>query len=337
MNEVFSTPLDKSAVPAIRFGVRLQYLPNKEAILNVRGKLLNNNDKLLAFLEEDEYGRSEEPLTASTQPGFPRDANINLLAVLDQHSIESIEKNRKEDPKHDVYIKLVIYVEKIISNLVISNIHFVPIRNLSTIDIKNQVPSDQDVSLPLYWYTPNTPSNLGHDQNILAADSGEVFLRISRETVTIPHRIPSTDWVNDYLPKFTGSKYLTIEIPLDLEYDVYKRCYKYLEEAEKAFGNWNSKGVFANVRSLWKDLDEEIKAAVGVNSYIYEKWKRASYRFAKDEFNFASMDLHNEELEKKYHVFSVGRSDMEALLLSAKVLYKYAVELLEEAKNKTYP
>jgi len=110
----------------------------------------------------------------------------------------------------------------------------------------------------------------------------------------------------------------------------------YIDAAERAFSNWNTKELYDNCREAGKALDDEVKRKTGSNSFIYvEKWSRAYSNFEK----IASLALHVEDLKKsnkyKQEEIVFGKSDSSYLILLTKSLASYASQLIKEAhKNE---
>ncbi len=109
----------------------------------------------------------------------------------------------------------------------------------------------------------------------------------------------------------------------------------YIETAENAMSNWNSKEVFNNCREAGKALDEEVKRKVGKDSFTAtEKWAKAYANFE----SFSSLALHIEDLKKstKYAPDEVAfsRADSVQMVLMTKSLANYASKLIEESGKK---
>lgn len=141
--------------------------------------------------------------------------------------------------------------------------------------------------------------------------------------------IPQSHWVNNVLPSLGLGKYIILEIPQGT--GAIPEAWNYLEKAELAFKNWNSKEVFANCRELGTLLDRHMKTKFGAGDFSYkERWGRAYGKFS----DLASVDLHLEDLKKSsaYPPDSVktNKADAEHLILRAKALIKYAGELFVE-------
>lgn len=161
------------------------------------------------------------------------------------------------------------------------------------------------------------------EQHNLVGDYGTV-----RPQPEIQFAISQSHWVAQIVPALGLGEYFLIEIPKGRK--TVAAAWDYLEKADAAFRNWNSKEVFGNCRELGSLLDQSIKDKFGPNDFSYLiRWKRAYNGFA----DLASWSLHLEDLKKspKYAPDTVqtNKSDAEHLLLRTKALLKYAEEILE--------
>jgi hypothetical protein len=141
--------------------------------------------------------------------------------------------------------------------------------------------------------------------------------------------IPQSHWVNRILPTLSLMDYFLIEIPKGNQ--TLQEAWKYLDQAENDFRNWNTKGVFAHCRELSTHLDTSIKSKFGKDTFTYkERWRRAYEKFN----HWASLDLHLENLKQSStyppDVVVTKKIDAEHLLIVSKALLKYAEELLQE-------
>lgn len=329
---------DRSAVPLLRFKVKIPYIQYSRIILRVGGELFTTGDIFLSKLEETEFPTSDEQLLNARRlsDGAERaEYVVSLIAQLNDASLEAIEKERDAEPKHDVKLKLKLYVTALDSAVVLSNLHLKKLpRSAYLNELFSLVPAtlQGDLELPLYYYDPALRPNL-IDGWFISGDNGPTLLKLSKSKTDTGYTIPASDWIHDFKPKMNLGKYLVVELPQPIEAAPGGNCYEYLQHAKIAFDEWNIKGVFAECREMGKCLDDLIKEKVGENSFLYkERWSRAYGRFAQGKENWASMDLHEVELKGIYDDnFKITKADAEALLLTAEVLFKYAMELLNEA------
>ena len=142
--------------------------------------------------------------------------------------------------------------------------------------------------------------------------------------------IPQTYWLKNVLPNLGIGEFFVIELPRGNS--ELKDAWKYIETAEHAYRNWDSKSVFANCRELGILLDGKIKNKFGKLSFSYlERWQR---RY-KNYNHFASLDLHLEDTKSKSTTYTLEemktyKIDAENMILSGKVILKYAQALLNE-------
>jgi hypothetical protein len=142
--------------------------------------------------------------------------------------------------------------------------------------------------------------------------------------------IPQSYWLKNVLPNLGVGEFFVIELPKGD--NKIKEAWQYIETAEHAYRNWDSKSVFANCRELGTLLDGKIKDKFGKTSFAYlERWQR---RYKNYNY-FASLDLHLEDTKSKSNNYTLEemktyKADAENMILSAKILLKYAQELLNE-------
>lgn len=142
--------------------------------------------------------------------------------------------------------------------------------------------------------------------------------------------IPQSYWVKNVLPSLGFGDFFLIEIPKGNQ--TLSEAWNYVNKAENALRNWDSKGVFANCRELGKLLDGQIQKKFGKTSFAYnQRWQKRYKNFNE----FASLDLHLEEIKSKSTNYNLDeiktyKSDCENMILSSKVIIKYAEELLNE-------
>lgn len=329
---------DRSAVPLLRFKVKVPYKQYSRIILQVAGELFTASGIFLSKLEETEFPTSAEQLLNARMPSDKEEQAeyvVSLTAQLNDSSLKAIEKERDAEPKHDTRLKLELYVTALDSAAVVSNLHLKkPPRSAYFKDLYALVPDKfQDgLELPLYYLDPDLRRDL-IDSWFISGESGPALLKLGKYKTDTGYTIPASDWIHDFKPRMNLGKYIVIELPQPMEPARGGKCYEHLQRAKVAFDQWDIKGVFYECRELGKCLDVLIKEIGGDKSFLYNvRWERAHLRFAEGDKNWASMALHEVDLGKTYgDNVKFTRADAEALLLSAEVLFKYAMELLNEA------
>src|SRR5882724_2173985 len=105
--------------------------------------------------------------------------------------------------------------------------------------------------------------------------------------------VPQSHWVTRVLPALGLGEYFLVEIPKGKR--TIPSAWAYLDKAEVAFRNWNTKEVYGNCRELGTLLDAAIKKKFGVNDFTYAiRWHAAFSGFP----HLASWSLHLEDLKK---------------------------------------
>jgi hypothetical protein len=329
---------DDSAVPLLRFKVRVQYQPNLELVLHVAGELFTAHDVFLSRLEE--VGSVSDQFLSAKSPSenYARTEYVTTLtAQLDDAALKVIERERESSQKRDVWLRLRLYVTKLLSKASITNIHLVklPPGSAGLRDIFGlvQMQFHNTLMLPLYYNDPSIAADRPSDGWLISGGGDPVFLALRKSEIAVDHKIPASDWVHDFKPRMKLGKYLVVELPEPLDPALGGACFEYLQQAREAFDMWNTDGVYAGCRKMAKCLDSIIKEKAGVDSFLYkERWGRATFRFAEGKPNWASFSLHSDELKRSYRETDIilRRADAEVMLISAEALFKYAMELLKE-------
>lgn len=140
--------------------------------------------------------------------------------------------------------------------------------------------------------------------------------------------IPHSHWISNVLPGLGQPEYFLLEIPKGDR--VLEDAWRYLDQAENSYRNWNTKGAYANCRELGTLLNRTVGEKFGKGDFRSEKWGRAYASFER----LASLDLHLEDIKKSENMspaeVKVFRSDVEHLLFRTRCLLKYGQELLAE-------
>lgn len=161
------------------------------------------------------------------------------------------------------------------------------------------------------------------------SEISSIFERINFE-------IPRSIWIERILPKLNKFNVELIEFPLGK--GRLQEAYSFLEASEDAYNRWDTKSVYVHCREMATALDRIIRQRLASDKFsIDERWVRAYDKFN----NLASLDLHLEDIKKSTAIDSqqvkIDRRDAEFVFLSAKLLLKYANELLPEDKFNKRP
>jgi hypothetical protein len=168
--------------------------------------------------------------------------------------------------------------------------------------------------------------------DILLDDPPKPNLRFGRAAQTLKVRIPESHWRKEVYPNLGGPEVFTVEIPKEPR--TIERAWTHVEEAEDAFESWNKEGAASKCREAGKILDQAVKDEFGSNSCTYsQRWGRAYSDFQ----NQASLLLHVQDIRGSQcegsETFRVTQADVQALLIRAQSLVKFAEELLREGNS----
>jgi hypothetical protein len=138
--------------------------------------------------------------------------------------------------------------------------------------------------------------------------------------------IEQSHWIKNILPSLSFGEYFLIEIPRGDE--LIEKAWAYIENADVCYGQWDTKGAFANCREMGNLLDKIVKEKLSSNPNIV-KWDRSYSKFN----HFVSLFLHVEDVKgnKPDGDIVVNKNDTEHILINSKALLKYAEYLLRES------
>lgn len=329
--------LEKFIHPSIYFEVELDYQKFHQAVFGVEGNLMTEDDVILGHMHEVYLEKSSKEPQGLSARGTMMDNQlfrqekygVSLVVELDEKSINEIDRTRIKNRKQDVELKLELFWKVIECNAEVAHyFHFKP-PQAQKIPIRTSSGTDKEGELIVWAYDHEFRSEYSNGW-IISGSNGPTFLNIRTYREECQYCIPSSDWIHDFAPRLGLGRFLILEIPSEGE--TIKETTSYLTKAEEAFMRWDTKGVFSHCREIGVLLDSHIKKIYGEDSFTYkERWGRAYERFN----HWASLDLHQEDFKKKYPPSDVvtRRADAENLLMSTKVLIKYAQELMKETKS----
>lgn len=335
---VTSMALENRAHPTVAFDVEIDFGEGYQAFVGIEGWLKTEAGLYITSLREViEQGKPTEPFKlAARESAFDSQLfksskfHTRVIAQLDSTALEALEDSRSKDPKKNLLLKLELVERTVEATASVAHLQDVdPSQTLRGVPIQVTTSSGRMENSKLVGrvYDPNFRSNYSNGW-VISGNNGPTFLQIRVISEECPFKISASDWINDYAPKLRLGRFVTVEIPAEGE--LFDKAAAHLAKADEAFLRWDTKGVFSNCREVGSLLDGFVKREFGDDSFAYrERWGRA---YAKHFENWASLDLHNEDLKRKYPPEQVksDRPDSECLLTSTKLLVKFAQELLKE-------
>ena len=332
IRRVVPKPYEESVLPAITFEVEIAHVNLREAIISIGGCLESDDGKILA-----KVGVMPEPATKDAEIGaggsrfdsrFTESVHRAILfAHLDKKALSYIENRRMVNKKRDVYLTLNLNVRSIVSRARVSHFHEIDAESIGLPPQVRIFPSSgrrTEGKILAYGHDSQFSSEF-NNLWILSGDGSPTFLNINDQIMKKEGiRIPSLDWIHDFVPKLGLGEYFIVEIPKGKE--VITEAWDYVEKAEECYRQWDTKGAYANCREVGKLLSRTIKQEFR-NDPIIKKWKRAIEKFDK----LTSLDLHEEDIkeEEPKGEILVGRPEVEHILIVTKALIKYAGELVQ--------
>lgn len=331
-----SLALENHARPSILFRVSLDYQDASEVVISIGGRLVTHDGFVVAYLREEYSEKPDQQPRKLAARGSVYDQSFfkptkhlaNLIGQFDERTLRRVDDSRLKDPKRDVKLKLEIGIKVLESVATIDQLTEVEPKNLvpgKTLNIPRAMGGEVPANLIVRgWGDPNFQSPKTNGWS-LSGNSNPTFLQFKIRKEEVVYRIPAQDWISDFAPKLGMGHHIVVEMPTK-EGSLFQDTSTYLTKAEEAFRRWDTKGVFSNCREIGTLLDKAVKDKYGKDSFAYaEKWGRAYERFS----HWASFDLHLEDFKKSYKEGEVrtDRSDSETLLLTTKILIKYAQEV----------
>jgi hypothetical protein len=329
-------PYERSISPGIVFQVSINFTKFQEAIINVRGWLESDDQKILGEIKEEPFeGQIQDSIGArgsNADPQFKGELKKkSLVVLLDEKALAYIEKRRMQNKKGSVQLTLNLQVKLITSTATVCPIYEVRPSELGVTPIEINIGRAKTSNWTSLVYSPD-PHYPGSQNNmwVISGSGGPFFLSVTEENLKNRIEITVADWLQDYAPKLGLGEYFIVEIPTGEK--TIKEAWKHIEQAENCYKHWDTKGAFANCREIGTLLDTKIKEKFGKESFAYEeRWGRSYLRFKNMSFSdVASLDLHLEDLKKRYPGdITISKADTEHLLIISKALVKLAEEILD--------
>ena len=330
LKKVIPKPFENSIPPGISFKIEITHIKFQEAIIGIEGCLASDDGKILAKIVEvapkqprsGEIGARESIRDSQFKETV---YNSTLIVPLEKKALNYIEKRRMDNEKRDVFFTLRLNVRTIQSNAVISHLHEIDPKKITTrpVEVTKRSGAKTRGNLLAYAYDPQFfPESM--NRWIISGHNGHVFLNILSQSIKEAGiRIPSTDWIHDYAPKLELGEYFIVEISKGEK--IIKKAWGYVEKAEECYRQWDTKGAYAHCREVGRVLNKAIKEKLK-NDPVVKKWKRAIDKFE----TLCSLNLHVEDIkeEKPKGEIAIGKADTEHILIVTKALIKYTEELL---------
>ena len=325
-------PYEQSVTSSISFEVDIAHTKRQEAIVNIEGWLESDDGKMLGrvgLVLQTKTQSSDVAARGSIYDSEFKETiySTTLVAPLDQRALSYIEDRRVKNEKRDVFLTLCLHIKSIVTKATVS--HFHEISGTAGIPSMVNVSSSSGRRVQGRFLAYGSDYQFSTQYSnlwIISGDGSPVFLTINDQIVKKERiRIPSVDWIHDFVPKLGLGEYFIVEIPAGKK--TIKGAWDHVEKAEECYRQGNSKGTYAQCREVGQVLEKEIKKKFGADPTI-KKWRRAIEKFE----TFTSLDLHEEDIkeqEPKGEV-TIGNAEMEHIIIITKALVKYAEELLQE-------
>lgn len=358
INNLKVSPFDKWLEPCLSIDCEFK-TPCNECIVEIRGLLLTEDERIIGKLEEaSEFPQTFGPhtigeLVASDNRRYrelemSRSRNIyhfRFIAPLTQHALDHIERLRSKRPKHDVELKLRFVIKYLVSHISTSHLHEIPLSSLPSLKSEFERSfgvKDLPDSLIAYKYDPEFAPPRAN-MYVLSGDSRAVFLSVAKEEIETSYRIPSDDWIHDFLPKLRAYTVATIEIPI-VEKPFNEHLAKAVEElkhGEELLREGRYDSVLNSIRNILlnhlmitieiqgrkkRKLNEDIRKAIIAN--VPEEAK-GEYKAVLDEIERALRGMLQNHLSKFIHT-DTGKiirmplkADAEYLFLAVTGIIRY--------------
>lgn len=341
IKSIEAKPYEKSIFPSISFEIEIIHTKYLEAIIGVNGWVETDDGKIIANFNEDVLEKTKVNEIGAKVSHYDSEFKDEIyktliIASLHRKALTYIEKRRMDNRKRDVKLILHLNVRYMQNKAVIFHSDKIKSEDigLKPINVRKYNGTYTQAELIVSYYDPKFFTSMTN-QWILSGDGRNVFLALAEQTLIGEKTISSSDWINDYAPKLELGEFFIVEIPKGEK--IIEKAWNYVEKAEESYRRWDTKGVYANCREVGVLLDGIMKEKFGKDNFVYEeRWGRTYGRFKNISFNeFASLDLHLEDIKKKYSAqdIKISKADAEHILIVTKALIKYAEELLKEVNK----
>jgi len=306
-------PVDQYIEPAMEFPITLSY-NNFEIPIGIHGLLLAEDNKILASLKElvkvgahaDEIGSLGAFGTNQINGQIGEvDHSFSLVSILNNKAIDHIGNLRDKNPKGDVNFKLILKIKVCKSTALIAPLHR---KDPAEIGPPMRAVLEQmgGYSLIAYKHAGDyTPKE--NDLWLISGQGGPQFLSLSNIQQEITKTIYSSNWIQDFAPKFGVGKYIVAELPLPPSKAITGEFSKRLNEAAESLqkiqnkiqeGEWTEAVEKCRpVVELMRD-EEMIKSILGKHGYN-EDAANSLYSAIKGLFEFSSKFHHKVDKDKK--------------------------------------
>jgi hypothetical protein len=137
-------------------------------------------------------------------------------SALSSSALDYLEKVRMERSKHDLELKIRLLFRLLRSRLVMAHLREVSVSSLPP-PLKQALEQIRSTS-----GRPSIDSFVVYDPNyrsartnmwVLSSNGKALAFEIAPHVWEYTYRVPSDDWVHDFLPKLTGRRYAVVELP----------------------------------------------------------------------------------------------------------------------------
>ncbi|MDG7036930.1 MAG: hypothetical protein JRN37_08445 [Nitrososphaerota archaeon] len=281
-----------------------------ETVIGVQGMIIAPDNKIIAELSEtsDINEKSSKTLQIKATQNFecnnqsaPQSTSLELLAPLSLPALDHLENVRAMRQKHDLELRIRLLIRLLRSKLVTAHLREIPIGSLSSAlkelkQIQSTSGGRNIDSLVVYDFNPNYQTSRTN-MWVLSSDGGATALEIATDTFEDTYRIPSDDWVHDFLPKLTGRRYAVVELPsLPHLSGKFAEVVSSIEEAKKQlYEQLDVGGTQTSLRNALNKLFEALKE----NGLAGEAGPNATKEIFWDKF--IQDEKFRELLEHTYH------------------------------------
>jgi len=324
--------LPDSMVPSLSVAINVNIDRNTIPI-QVSARLYSEDNKLLSvsqpFVDEPVQSNNQQIGIATVYISGDSSlqsegivASYKLVFQLNKEALDHLEDVRKTNAKKDATLQFILSIDFMEIGIDVDHFALFAITGMS--------PNQFAVVTSAMLQARN------NDLHFLMEKTHPSFA-LKQFKIKQPYTIPSSDWINDFVPLLGLGRYFIVEIPEGKR--SLGHAWEILNEAEEAFRRWERDAVMTKCREVGQYLNRQIKKKFGKDSFTYnERWGRIYGAGNKGFTGWTSFALHKEDIkssgtgERTYPEddIKVTSSDAEAALFFTKLLIKYCEELLDE-------
>ena len=212
-------PLPESVDPTLLVTLTIEFQYGYQVPLRVEGALYSEDKKLLCELVmlPDSSNAGRDAILPRPESNQPQQRRAFLFAArLSDRAIETVLRCRDSNKKKDIILRVSSLLTYFRPTFSVSHLNTLRVDSAKWGNVMGvRKPGWTDPRF-VYW-EPTERNAEGTDVNLVTLESttsGVGFGEFAREVQNFSVTIPSSDWVQDFLPVFGLGRFLTLDLPI---------------------------------------------------------------------------------------------------------------------------